>query len=261
MNGNATQTMPQPSDPVRAARKARAVGNNDRILLEGPHSRARDFWLVIRALGDFIRGFRVLHFVGPCVTVFGSARYPEDHPHYGLGRVTGRALARLGFTVMTGGGPGVMEAVNRGAKDGGGRSVGCNIELPFEQEPNAYLDRWVTFRYFFTRKVMLFKYSYAFVVLPGGLGTMDELFEALTLVQTGKIRNFPVVLMGRQYWESLIAQLQHMAKSQTIDSTDLDLLFITDDVDEAMSHIQKYAVEEFGLVRRRVPKRSRLLGE
>ena len=176
--------------------EAAASGDGDRVLLEGPHSRTREFWIVVRAFRDFIAGFRALHFVGPCVTVFGSARFPPAHPYYALARDVGAAVTRVGFTVMTGGGPGLMEAANRGAREAGGRSVGCNIELPFEQAPNEYLDRSVTCHYFFVRKVLLFKYSYAFIALPGGLGTLDELTEALTLVQTGKIANFPIVLIG-----------------------------------------------------------------
>ena len=148
---------------------------------------------------EFIRGFRALHFLPPCVTVFGPACFQEDHPHYLLAREMGHALSRMGFTVMTGGGPGIMEAANRGAKDAGGFSVGCNIHLPKEQKPNAYLDRTVTLHHFFVRKVLLLKYSYAFVVMPGGFGTMDEFFETLTLIQTGKISDFPVVLMGKDY--------------------------------------------------------------
>src|SRR5262245_21448532 len=159
-----------------------------RRFLQGPQARRSELFRAIRIFIEFIRGFRALHFVGPCVTVFGSARFKEDHPYYALGREVGRALARAGFTVMTGGGPGIMEAANRGAKDVGGRSVGCNIELPEEQRPNPYLDRWITFRHFFVRKVMLVKYSYAFVALPGGFGTLDEIFETATLVQTGKIK-------------------------------------------------------------------------
>jgi len=230
----------------------------DRILLEGPHSRRQDLWLVLRAVRDFIAGFRVLHFVGPCVTVFGSARAAETHPHYAVGRAVGRAVAELGFTVMTGGGPGLMEAANRGAREAGGASVGCNIELPFEQSPNPYLDRSVTCRYFFVRKVLLFKYSYAFVGLPGGLGTLDELFEALTLIQTGKIREFPVVLVGTAFWEPLREMLAHLTRQGTISSEDLDQILITDNVDELATHIQRYAIKPFGL-RRRVP--MRVLGE
>lgn len=233
----------------------------DRVLLEGPHSRLRELWTILRTVRDFIRGFRTLHFVGPCVTVFGSARYQEPHAYYDLARDLGRRLSRMGFTVMTGGGPGLMEAANRGAKEVGGRSVGCNIQLAHEQAPNRYLDRWVTCHYFFVRKVMLFKYSYAFVALPGGLGTLDELTEALTLIQTKKILNFPVILMGRSYWESFGALLQHMARELTIDQSDLDLLLITDDLNEAMEHLQKHAVEQFHLRPRNVPQPSPLLGE
>jgi uncharacterized protein (TIGR00730 family) len=210
---------------------------------------------------EFIKGFRKFHFVGPCVTVFGSARFTEEHPYYELGRTVGRRLAQLGFTVMTGGGAGIMEAANRGAKEAGGRSVGCNITLPREQKPNPYLDVWVTFRYFFVRKVMLFKYSYAFVVLPGGVGTMDEFFEAITLIQTKKIFNFPIILMGKDYFQSLIALLEKMAAKGTIDGSDLKLVLITDSVDEAMEHLREHAVEKFGLARRTVRKPSKLLGE
>src|SRR6186713_1184719 len=151
----------------------------DRILLEGPHSRLREARLLIKVVWDFLRGFRALHFCGPCVTVFGSARIREGHPYYQLGVEVGKGLTRLGFTVMTGGGPGLMEAANRGARDVGARSVGCNITLPHEQNPNPYLDHWLTVRYFFIRKLMLIKYSYGFIVMPGGFGTMDELFESL----------------------------------------------------------------------------------
>jgi uncharacterized protein (TIGR00730 family) len=217
-------------------------------------------WLILRAVRDFIAGFRTLHFVGPCVTVFGSARYDDSHPYYALGRDVGRGLAGLGFTVMTGGGPGLMEAANRGAREAGGRSVGCNIALPVEQAPNRYLDRWVTCRYFFVRKVLLFKYSYAFVGLPGGLGTLDELFEALTLIQTGKIANFPVVLIGTDYWRPLQDMLRHLALTRTIDAKDLELLLVTDQVSAALDHIRRHAVEQFGLVAR-AGRPSRLLGE
>jgi uncharacterized protein (TIGR00730 family) len=237
-----------------------AAATEDRVLLEGPHSRRKEFWLVVRALRDFIAGFRALHFVGPCVTVFGSARYTSSHPYYAVAREVGAAVSRLGFTVMTGGGPGLMEAANLGARETGGRSVGCNIELPFEQVPNPYLDRWVTCRYFFVRKVLLFKYSYAFVALPGGLGTLDELSEALTLVQTGKIANFPIVLVGREYWQPFIDMLTHMTIEGTVGTNDLKLLMVTDNVSDAMAHIRRYTIEPFGL-RRRVMKPSPLLGE
>jgi hypothetical protein len=232
----------------------------DRIMFEGPRSRTSELWTLLRVCRDFLRGFRVLHFVGPCVTIFGSARTKESDPHYALARAMGAAVARLGFTVMTGGGPGIMEAANRGAKESGGRSVGCNIELPFEQRPNAYLDRYVTMRYFFVRKVLLVKYSYAFVALPGGFGTMDELFESLTLIQTGKIQNFPVVLMGCAYWRRLREFLDDMVAAGTINREDLSLLCCTDSVEEAVAHLREKAVKSFGL--KRVVRRPwRVLGE
>lgn len=227
---------------------------DDRYLLEGPHSRLSELLILFRAGRDLIHGFRKLHFVGPCVTVFGSARFKESHPYYALAREVGQRVSRLGFTVMTGGGPGVMEAANRGAKDAGGLSVGCNITLPFEQEVNPYLDRWITCHYFFVRKVLLFKYSYAFVVLPGGLGTLDELTEALTLIQTGKIRNFPVVLIGTSYWAPFVALLRDMISHGTIGATDLDLFLVTDDLDEAIAHLQSHAVLRFGLKRVRADR-------
>ena len=231
----------------------------ERVFLKGPQPRSWELWMLGRILREFLRGFRVLHFVGPCITVFGSARFTEDHPYYGLARQIGSRLSKIGFTVMTGGGPGIMEAANRGAKEAGGYSVGCNITLPHEQEPNPYLDEVLTFRYFFVRKVMLVKYSYGFVVMPGGVGTMDELFEALTLIQTGKIQNFPVVLMCREYWRPLEGLLKRMVRAGTIDVADLNLVLMTDSVDEAMAHIQKHAVQQFGL--RTVPKPSKILGE
>jgi uncharacterized protein (TIGR00730 family) len=246
--------------PITKAEGPAATPDTERALLEGPHSRLRELRLVLRVAWEFIVAFRVLHFVGPCVTVFGSARFPEGHPFYTLGVSVGRSLAQMGFTVMTGGGPGLMEAANRGAREAGGPSVGCNIKLPSEQGPNPYLDRWVECRYFFVRKVLLFKYSYAFVVLPGGLGTLDELTEALTLLQTGKIRNFPVVLLGTEYWRPFQSMLQTMSVAGTLSARDLDLLLITDDLEAAMRHIQTRAVEAFGL-RRRPPSRSAILGE
>jgi uncharacterized protein (TIGR00730 family) len=232
----------------------------DTVLLEGPQSRLKELFILVRAIRDFVHGFRGLHFVGPCVTVFGSARFPAGHQYYELGREVGTALVSLGFTVMTGGGPGVMEAANRGAKEAGGRSVGCNVKLPHEQFPNKFLDRYVTCHYFFVRKVLLFKYSYAFVVLPGGLGTLDELTEALTLIQTGKILQFPVVLMGTAYWKPFIDLLREMVTVGTVSATDLDLFLITDSVPEAMAHIDHHAIRRFGL-KRRTLKPSKILGE
>ncbi len=220
---------------------------NERLFLSGPRSRIKELLSVLEIMGEFLRGFRTLHFVGPCVTVFGSARFHEDHPYYALAEKVGAGLARLGFTVMTGGGPGVMEAASRGAKQAGGHTVGCNIVLPEEQKLNPYVDRAVSFEHFFVRKVMLVKYSYAFVVMPGGLGTMDELYEALTLIQTAKIQNFPVVLMSSEYYRPLMGFLAKMVAAGTISNTDLDLLLLTDSVEEAMDHIDKHAVRSFGL--------------
>jgi hypothetical protein len=225
-------------------------------MLEGPHSRLDEFLTLFRVMADFLRGFRVLHFVGPCVTIFGSARIKAGSPEYELAREMGAGVARLGFTVMTGAGPGIMEAANRGAREVGGRSVGCNIKLPFEQQPNDYLDRSVTLQYFFVRKTLLIKYSYAFVVMPGGSGTLDELFEALTLIQTKKIRNFPIVIMGTDYWRDLIDLLEKMARLGTISPNDLDLVHVTDSVADALEHIRQKAIEPFGLkriVRRHLP--------
>jgi uncharacterized protein (TIGR00730 family) len=234
---------PEPSGSALTAPAQRA----DEIFLEGPRSRFDEFVTLLRVVRDFLRGFRVLHFVGPCVTVFGSARVKIDNPYYALGRKMGAAIPQLGFTVMTGGGPGIMEAANRGAKDIGGRSVGCSIELPVEQKPNGYLDRCVTLHYFFVRKALLVKYSYAFVIMPGGAGTLDEMFEALTLIQTGKIKNFPIVIMGTDYWRELIAFINKMAELGTISPQDVGLIFATDSVDLAIEHIRARAIRPFGL--------------
>jgi len=257
-------TSPDPAKPEPSAPGPLQPGEEkpeERYFLEGPKSRGRELYSVLKIAWELVRGFRTLHFVGPCVTVFGSARFPETHPYYALARRVGSALAKLGFTVMTGGGPGIMEAANRGARDVAGPSIGCNIVLPTEQKLNPYVDLHLTFRYFFVRKVMLVKYSYAFVVMPGGVGTMDELFEAVTLIQTRKIESFPVVLMGVEYWKPLVAFLHEMVEVGTIDRTDLDFFLFTDSVEEAMAHIEKHAIEKFGLVRRKMPKNLPMLGE
>jgi uncharacterized protein (TIGR00730 family) len=219
----------------------------DEIFLEGPRSRFEEFLTLLRVIRDFLRGFRVLHFVGPCVTVFGSARAKTESPYYEVARQMGAAIARLGFTVMTGGGPGIMEAANRGAKGVGGRSVGCSVKLPAEQKPNAYLDRCVTMDYFFARKALFIKYSYAFIVMPGGAGTLDELFEALTLIQTGKIKNFPIVILGTAYWKELIDFIGKMAEFGTISPADVNLIFATDSVEAAIEYIRSKAIAPFGL--------------
>ncbi|HSK28405.1 MAG TPA: TIGR00730 family Rossman fold protein, partial [Candidatus Limnocylindria bacterium] len=190
--------------------------------LAGPQQRLEELMRTARIFCEFVRGFRTLHFVGPCVTVFGSARFTANHPCYELARQCGAELAKAGFTVITGGGPGIMEAANRGAKETGGRSIGCNIQLPREQKPNPYVDQFITFRYFFVRKVMLVKYSYAFIALPGGFGTLDEICETATLIQTGKIRDFPLVLMGKEYWRPLLQFMsERMVNEQAIDQADV----------------------------------------
>lgn len=211
----------------------------DRRLLEGPRSRTDEFFRVVRISIEFIKGFRALHFLGPCVTVFGSARFPEDHRYYKLARQVGAEIAKLGFNVMTGGGPGIMEAANRGAKDVGGRSIGCNIVLPHEQNANPYIDKLVTFRYFFVRKVMLIKYSQAFLIFPGGYGTLDEAFEAATLIQTEKIVDFPLIFVGVDYWQPLFDFLKgKLLSEKTISGEDLNRLVLTDSLDTILKHLE-----------------------
>lgn len=233
--------------------------------LEGPQSRTFELFRALRIFAEFIRGFRALHFVGPCVTVFGSARFQEDNRYYQWARAIGQGLGRAGFSVMTGGGPGIMEAANRGAKEVGAYSIGCNIILPKEQQPNPYLDRWIEFNYFFVRKVMLVKYSYAFVVLPGGFGTLDEVFETATLIQTGKISNFPLVLVGREYWEPLLDFFRtRLLAEGTIAAEDIGRIIVTDDPQEAVQLVQQ-GLDQLALSQAHQPgKRSflgRLLGE
>jgi uncharacterized protein (TIGR00730 family) len=232
----------------------------EKRFLSGPQSRLTELRRLVRISLEFLRGFRRLHFIGPCVTIFGSARFPPGHRYYELAREAGRLAAEAGFTVMTGGGPGIMEAANRGAKEAGGRSVGCNIELPHEQKPNDYLDLFVEFRYFFVRKVMLVKYSYAFLVFPGGFGTLDEVFETATLIQTGKIPNFPLILLGTSYWKDLFELLRdRMVVDGTIEAADLERIRLTDSPSEALAQVEAYAQKVVGL--RRGPHRRRILGE
>lgn len=219
--------------------------------LEGPKSRSSELVFTLKVFLQFIKGFRKLHFVGPCITVFGSARFQAGHRYYEMAETIGKAIARTGFTVMTGGGPGIMEAANKGAFEAGGMSVGCNIKLPREQKPNPYMHEWVTMDHFFVRKFMLTKYSYAFVVMPGGWGTMDEMFETLTLVQTGMIHHFPVVLMGKDYYTPLMEYLAFMLSQGTISAEDLHYVTLTDNPDEAIRHIEKYVREHYKIKRRK----------
>jgi uncharacterized protein (TIGR00730 family) len=247
---------PNPEPPLDATEPARSrtqwgkgqTRSDEHLFLRGPQPRGYELTRAIRIFFEIMRGFRALHFVGPCVTVFGSARFTADQPYYELARQVGSILAQAGFTVMTGGGPGIMEAANRGAKESGGYSVGCNIELPHEQKPNPYLDRWITFRHFFVRKLMLVKYSYAFIALPGGLGTLDEIFETATLIQTGKIKEFPIVLMGCEYWRPLLDFLRERLLAQrTIDPVDIDRILVTDSAEEAVQSVADIAMRRFGL--------------
>lgn len=213
----------------------------EKKFMEGPRSRWSELWYVFGVFRQFMKGLRALHFVGPCVTVFGSARFKEDHPYYTLARKVSAEIGKMGFAIMTGGGPGIMEAANRGARDVEALSVGCNIVLPHEQHENPYLDRYVNMEYFFVRKELLRKYSFAFIVLPGGFGTLDEFFETLTLIQTGKIERFPMVIMGTEFHQDVIRHIERMIVEKTISEDDMDLLLITDSVEEVVEHIRKYA--------------------
>ena len=210
--------------------------------LAGRRALPHEVMRLLRIGVEFWRGFWSLRRIGPAITVFGSARFGESHPNYALARAVGSAIAKQGFTVMTGGGPGLMEAANRGAKEVGGASVGCNIMLPHEQAPNPYLDKVITFYYFFVRKVMLVKYSYAFVILPGGLGTLDEMTEAMTLIQTGKLYDFPIILMGKDYWQGFLDWVNTtLVKNGAVSAGDLNFIHVTDDPREALAIIQKTA--------------------
>lgn len=213
--------------------------------LDGPKPRINELGFAFKIFVQFIKGFRILHFIGPCITVFGSARFKEDHPYYIKSRAIGKRIAELGLTTMTGGGPGVMEAANRGAFEAGGKSIGCNIKLPFEQTPNPYTNISITFNYFFIRKVLMVKYSYGFIIMPGGFGTMDEFFETLTLAQTKVINDFPIVVMGKEYYQPLNEWIEKMIAVGTISEEDKTFMLFTDDVDEAVRHIEKYVRKNY----------------
>ena len=214
--------------------------NSENAFLAGPRSRWQEFLFSLEVLFQFIKGFRNLHFVGPCITIFGSARFSKDDVYYQTTETLATRLGKMGFAIMTGGGPGIMEAANKGAKNAGALSLGCNIELPFEQHPNPYLDRMVNIRYFFVRKELLRKYSSGFVIMPGGLGTLDEFFEVITLIQTGKMNNFPVVVMGLEYHEKLMRYFESLIKEATVGSTDFQHILFTDDIAEAAEHIRNF---------------------
>ncbi|PKP25363.1 MAG: TIGR00730 family Rossman fold protein [Bacteroidetes bacterium HGW-Bacteroidetes-2] len=240
---------------MKNSEKILPVLKEEKSFLSGPRSRFREFSFTLRVVWSFIRGFQKMHFLGPCVTVFGSARFKSDTLYYKQAEHVGAELAKLGFTVMTGGGPGIMEAANKGAYTAGGYSVGCNIVLPFEQIPNPYLHKWITIPYFFIRKVLLVKYSFAFIVMPGGIGTLDEFFESLLLIQSKIIHQFPIILFGSEYYKDLIAHLEKMKKQKSIDNLDLENLLITDSVEEMSAYLKTNAIEKFGLVKKyRKPK-------
>jgi uncharacterized protein (TIGR00730 family) len=242
--------------PVKETKKQisetkRIIPAKRSVYLEGPKSRGYEFLFSIKVWMQFIKGFRALHFIGPCITVFGSARFKKDHIYYEKAREFGKRIAEIGFTTMTGGGPGIMEAANRGAYENGGMSVGCNIKLPFEQKANKYLHKCVTFDYFFVRKALLIKYSYAFVCMPGGFGTMDEYFDILTLIQTKSLIQFPIILFGKEFYKDLEELMGDMVKQQTINPEDLQLVLITDSVDEAIEHIHKYITTNYKIIPRK----------
>ncbi|QFZ55721.1 TIGR00730 family Rossman fold protein [Oceanihabitans sp. IOP_32] len=236
------------------------LSTGESLFVRGPLSRFKELKFAIKIFFNFIKAFRKMHFIGPSVTVFGSARFTPDSEHYKAAEKVGAELAKIGFTVLTGGGPGIMEAANKGAFEAGGYSVGCNIILPFEQKPNPYLHKWIDIPYFFIRKVILVKYSYAFVIMPGGIGTLDELFEALTLIQTKIIQDFPVVIFDSEYHKELCKHIQLMAENESISPEDMELLFVTDSVEDLIKHIETYSIKKFGLVQKQV-KPKRWLGE
>jgi uncharacterized protein (TIGR00730 family) len=218
-------------------------------------------WRVFRIMSEFVEGFESLKDIGPAVSIFGSARTAKDEWAYKATVKVAEGLGRRGFAVISGGGPGIMEAANRGARLGKGMSVGLNIQLPAEQKPNRFQDISITFRHFFARKVMFVKYASGYVIMPGGFGTLDEFFESLTLIQTGKIRRFPVVLMGRKYWEGLLRWMEHtMVEEGTISAADLNLFYLTDDPADAVEYIVRFhreSIRPVGERRRRSPLPSR----
>ncbi len=231
--------MPNPTDPTQTYSLLGKVEGAEKLFLKGRRSREADLESAVTFFLEFLRGFESFDFDLPCVTVFGSARFQEDHRYYQLARETGAALAKAGYAVMTGGGPGIMEAANRGAREAGGLSLGCNIKLPFEQKPNPYLDKFIEFEHFFIRKVMLVKYSSAFVVMPGGFGTLDEAFEVMTLIQTNKLDHFPMVGMGGEFWQHLRTFARETMLQETVISPeDLDLIQTAATADEAVEIIQ-----------------------
>jgi len=230
---------------------SRLIPAKQHIYLNGPKSRGYELAFVLKVFWEFIKGFRMLHFAQPCITVFGSARFAPEHEYYQKAVEFGKRIAATGFATMTGGGPGIMEAANKGAFENGGESIGLNIQLPFEQRENPYIHKSATFEHFFVRKTLLRKYSYAFIIMPGGFGTLDEFFETLTLIQTKTITNFPIVLFGKDYYAPVIEQIKQMVPLGTISEEDLNLVLITDDIDEAMAHIATYITTNYKITPRK----------
>jgi uncharacterized protein (TIGR00730 family) len=232
------------NQPSQKKFRAKIISEEKKFIRE-KQSRIKEFLFVLKVMVEFIRGFRTFHFLQDSITFFGSARFKEDSVYYQLTRKLAEILASKGYAILTGGGPGIMEAANRGAKDAGGLSLGCNIVLPHEQKPNPYLDKWINIRYFFVRKVLLLKYSRAFIIMPGGYGTLDEFFESITLIQTGKMPAFPIVLFGKAFHQHLYEHILVMKKEQTISEEDAELFLFTDDIEEAVQFIiQKTGLPE-----------------
>ncbi|MEY2925177.1 MAG: hypothetical protein RLZZ337_1727 [Bacteroidota bacterium] len=233
----------------------------EKSFMQGRRERWKELRYTLGVFHQFISGLRSFHFIGPCITVFGSARFDENHEYYKQARAVSAAVSQLGFTIMTGGGPGIMEAANRGARDAGGLSIGCNIVLPMEQRENPYLDKYINIDYFFVRKELLRKYSFAFIVMPGGFGTLDEFFETVTLIQTKKIHEFPIIVMGVAWHKELMDHIERMAKAGTISEEDMDLILFTDSIEEATNHIKKWADKNPKLISNAIRKPIWWLGE
>lgn len=233
----------------------------EKSFMSGRRERWRELKYTLGIFYQFITGLRSFHFIGPCITVFGSARFDENHIYYQLAREVSAAVSKIGFTIMTGGGPGIMEAANRGARDAGGLSIGCNIVLPREQHENPYLDKFINIDYFFVRKELLRKYSFAFIVMPGGFGTLDEFFETVTLIQTKKIHAFPIIVMGVEWHKELAEHIDKMLHAGTISDEDMDLILFTDSVEEAVMHIRKFAEKHPQLISNAIRKPVWWLGE
>ena len=238
------------------------IAHSERRFLEGSQSRTRELIFASKVFFEFINAFRRLRFIGSSVTVFGSARFKEDHPYYKTTQALGVEISKLRFTTITGGGPSIMEAANRGAFEVQGRSYRCTIALLHEQKENPYVQQSIEFKYFFVRKTLLLKYSYAFIIVPGGWGTLDEMFEALTLIQTGKIEEFPEIIFGKEYWKSLIKLAEDVIENKTISSEEIkEYLLITDSIEGTIAHLEKHSIDKFGLKKSKRMIARRLLGE